>query len=179
MQPHSPCASPQASHLPPEELGRTRSGVKRCRNCCSAGAKCGGRIWQNSLGPQGPALLGKGRLPSSRDQSSKWGTAASPTCHDLREMLGSIGVSVRGQAGFSPPAHACTHMHTHVLMPLHTPQPRAFDSPYLLHRCEAASPAAFAPCLRADLRPQVPLFPTSGMPLIPPQPSPDKPRAAR
>lgn len=76
-------------------------------------------------------------------------------------------------------AHACTHMHTHVLVPLHTPQTELLIS--LICSIAASQPAlpCFAPCLRADLCPQVPLSPTSKMPLIPPQPFPDKPRAPR
>lgn len=75
----------------------------------------------------------------------------------------------------SSSTHACTHMHTHVLVPLHTPQTELLIS--LICSIAASQPAlpCFAPCLRADLCPQVPLSPTSEMPLIPPQPFPDKP----
>lgn len=69
-----------------------------------------------------------------------------------------------------------THAHTRAHALTRAPD-RAFDFPYLPHRYDAASPAAFVPALWADQRPQVPLSPTSGMPLIPPRPFPDKPRA--
>lgn len=143
----SPLCFTQALQLPPANPSRprrsragTRSGVKCCSNCCSPGAKCGGRgFWQKTLSPRGPVLLGNACFPSSRDQSSKctaWGPRPSPELGDiLHPCIASAPQSQRNAGqhwGFgerlgwlftsSSSAHPCTHVDTHMLMPSHTLQ---------------------------------------------------------
>lgn len=131
---------------------------------------------------QGPAIQVHGSGTSTFPRGS--GTSSSPAC--LRATVPEkrwAASGLRGGVGLAfhlQLQRTCLHTHAHTRAHALTHAPDgAFDFPYLPHRCEPASPATFAPCLRADLCPQVPRSPTSRMPLIPPQPSPDKAHAAR